>query len=410
MVARHEAKSAGSRKDSEMDPTASKRKESKGGNESSSKSGRKNAAPEEGSGKEVVAARKSSSGLDGSLGGPPVLRPPVVGSDNASPASSSSRIPASNSSRATVDGSPQESDVVVNIPYTEQRIPKKTALILIAAVAMIVFVVIFVVTTIILARKEHKVDSHALHHRAASFPFGANGSSWMKTTRKPTQLKTPAPRSVLVPSTAVATPGGMITTAPSAVTGSLLVTTVSLPNMPRALENVNVSLDQETSTVGATGMSLKELLQTDTTEKNGTAHSEVSFTSNDNNPMSDATETASEVSAVVATSDVKFSHASEENHPSSQSDLDTPFDSGTASESQAADAPGQTTNAVEDASGATSSESGADSGSQASDAPGETTNAVEEASGSTTREIPQDTTALSQEDIAATPEETSISS
>lgn len=73
-----------------------------------------------------------------------------------SPATSSSRLPASSSSRATDEGSPPPSEHIAAVPVTEERNPKKPILLLIAGVAVVGFMVVLIVGTVILVRKDAK--------------------------------------------------------------------------------------------------------------------------------------------------------------------------------------------------------------------------------------------------------------
>ncbi|XP_075526242.1 uncharacterized protein LOC142557936 [Dermacentor variabilis] len=85
-----------------------------------------------------------------------------------SPATSSSRLPASSSSRATVHGSALVSEVIAAIPVTEERNPKKSILLLLVAAAVIAFMVVLIIGTVILARKDTKKLSAKMRVAATS--------------------------------------------------------------------------------------------------------------------------------------------------------------------------------------------------------------------------------------------------
>ncbi|XP_054925943.1 uncharacterized protein [Dermacentor andersoni] len=80
----------------------------------------------------------------------------TVSKPAGSPATSSSRLPASSSSRATVQGSALVSEVIGAVPVTEERNPKKPILLLLVGAAVIAFMVVLIIGTVILARKDTK--------------------------------------------------------------------------------------------------------------------------------------------------------------------------------------------------------------------------------------------------------------
>ncbi|KAL1470028.1 hypothetical protein MTO96_024679, partial [Rhipicephalus appendiculatus] len=74
----------------------------------------------------------------------------TVSKPAASPGTSSSRLPASSSSRATVERSPPPSEHIAAVPVTEERNPKKPILLLVAGLAVVGFMVVLIIGTVIL--------------------------------------------------------------------------------------------------------------------------------------------------------------------------------------------------------------------------------------------------------------------
>lgn len=111
----------------------------------------------------------------------------TVSKPAASPATSSSRLPASSSSRATVEGSAPPSEHIAAVPVTEERNPKKPILLLVAGLAVVGFMVVLIVGTFILVRKDGRKLSAKALVSATSFRLPRTSLS-AKTPQAPSSV------------------------------------------------------------------------------------------------------------------------------------------------------------------------------------------------------------------------------
>lgn len=107
----------------------------------------------------------------------------TVSKPAGSPATSSSRLPASSSSHATGPGSSPISEIIAALPVTEERNPKKPILLLLVVAAVIAFVVVLIIGTVVLTRRDAKKLS-------LKTPIAATIAS---LARKSLTAKTPLP-------------------------------------------------------------------------------------------------------------------------------------------------------------------------------------------------------------------------
>ncbi|XP_077497712.1 uncharacterized protein LOC144108326 [Amblyomma americanum] len=406
-----------------MEPTASSSKESKTDRESSSKTGRKDAAaPQQRSGKDAASVKKSGSDLQGPSAAQPVGQPPLTAKKSVSPVSSSSRVPASSSSHSAVGGSPAASEVVANIPQTEQRTPKKTILLLIVGVVAIGFMVI-IIATVIFTRKGDKVPSHAPYRPKSPYSRTPRRTVWTKSTRSTPKLNMSS-TSVWTKSTGNTTKLNM--------SSSTSVWTKSTGNTPKLnmSSSTSVSASSEiTIKSNATMPSGDARFYEDDPKSNGTEHEsngafEVNRTGAKFSGDSDLT-TSSDAAGITEGQDAhalgatpsveknaSVSSPTEISHVTSAlNPEDGPMSSGTEHASDETDVASTTESKLSSDSDLVTSLDAA--GSSESEDPGaheETMSAVAEASDSSPTEILEPASALSPEDSAASPEETSTSS
>lgn len=107
----------------------------------------------------------------------------TVSKPAGSPATSSSRLPASSSSHGTGPGSSPISEIIAALPVTEERNPKKPLLLLLVVAAVIAFMVVLIIGTVVLTRRDAKKLS-------LKTPMAATIAS---LTRKSLTAKTPLP-------------------------------------------------------------------------------------------------------------------------------------------------------------------------------------------------------------------------